>query len=655
MADQATPITPTGLSAYIGPVVMVSNADGTALKTFINANPDALVTIDSAGIELDAATSTNLLAGFSSFGPGTGDALIKPELVAPGGSDPFFFSYGAGMYTAAQRLDPLGGIYSQNGYAAADSFNFAAAGSAGTSLAAPLVAGAAALVKQRHPNFTPAQVKSALVNTTDTQAVTKIDQTLDPQNLALPATDVRARGNGLLHAGNAVKATVTADPATFSFGAVTNSSLSSPKQVTLTNTGTGAVSLTISVTPDNTGSGVTPTLDKTTLSLAPGASGTVSLSLNGTAVRPGSWSGLVNVQGADTPLQIPFLYLVTDGVVANIIQSISMKCGVFLDGVPGQDVGRVQIRAVDASGLPVPNATVSFTPSSRTAVTLQNVSARTDANGIASAEVIMGQATGQFEIAASVGRLTTQSHIGGFIRPQPTIKAGGITAAGNSDPAKPVAVGSVILLTGTALGVFTDQALTETLPMAMDYVTVSFDVPGANPPLSVPGRLVAVSPAAVLVQVPWELRGQGSAQVKVTLNCAYGNVVTVPLAAYAPSLYERGGGVVAALDETGRAISASNPANAGQNVTLLVNGLGPVSNQPASGNPGSTSPLSETTTMPEVSIGGSQATVVSSGLTPGVAGQYSVVVTVPAGATGSSPVTISIGGETSKPSNLPIQ
>src|SRR6478672_9831417 len=170
MADQTAPAVPTGLSGYTGPVLMLSNADGTALKAFINANPDALVTIDAAGIELDAANSANLLAGFSSFGPGTGDAVIKPELVAPGGSDPFLF-YGAGMYTAAQRLDPLGGIYSQNGYGAADSFNFAAAGSTATSLAAPLVAGAASLVKQRHPNFTPAQVKSALVNTTDTQAV----------------------------------------------------------------------------------------------------------------------------------------------------------------------------------------------------------------------------------------------------------------------------------------------------------------------------------------------------------------------------------------------------------------------------------------------------------------------------------------------------
>jgi uncharacterized protein (TIGR03437 family) len=337
-----------------------------------------------------------------------------------------------------------------------------------------------------------------------------------------------------------------------------------------------------------------------------------------------------------------------------MIPTSNLKCGAFLDGVTGQKLGSVQIRVVDAAGLPVPNATVAFAATPRTAVTLENVSTRTDNYGFASADVI-GQSTGRFSINAAVGRAALQNPFQGFIRDQPVIQAnGGVVGAGNSDAAKPVAVGSVIRISGTALSVVTDQALTASLPMALDFVTVSFDVPGANPPVSVPGRLVAVSPAAVLVQVPWELRGQTSAQMKVTFYCSYGKVVTVSLADYAPALYERAGGLVAAVDANGQFISATNTAKAGQNITLLVNGLGPVTNLPASGDPGKSSPASETTTKPVVTIGGAAATVVSSGLTPGVAGQYSVVVTVPAGAGGSAPVTISIGGETSKPSNLPI-
>jgi hypothetical protein len=98
---------------------MISNADGVALKNFIDANPGQSVTIDAAGVELDGSTIANLVATYSSFGPSTGDSLIKPELVAPGGADPFVF-FGGGMYVAAQGYDPAGGIYSSNGYAAAD-------------------------------------------------------------------------------------------------------------------------------------------------------------------------------------------------------------------------------------------------------------------------------------------------------------------------------------------------------------------------------------------------------------------------------------------------------------------------------------------------------------------------------------------------------
>ena len=63
---------------------------------------------------------------------------------------------------------------------------------------------------------------------------------------------------------------------------------------------------------------------------------------------------------------------------------------------------------------------------------------------------------------------------------------------------------------------FTDQSTTSILPLAIDYVNVSFDVPSAG--ISVPGHLTYVSPTLVNVQVPWELAGQSSAQVKVTID-----------------------------------------------------------------------------------------------------------------------------------------
>ena len=176
--------------------------------------------------------------------------------------------------------------------------------------------------------------------------------------------------------------------------------------------------------------------------------------------------------------------------------------------------------------------------------------------------------------------------------------------------------------------------------------------------ISVPGYLNFVSSGQINLQVPWELQGQPSAQVKVIVDGGlFGNVVTVPLSDFTPAFFE-GNGIVAAVNATqGNIVTAGTPVHAGDVVELFGNGLGPVNNQPASGLPAGGPPnLATTKTQPVVTIGGQQAPVSFSGLAPGFPGLYQINVTVPSGvAAGTPAITVAIGGKTSKASTLPLK
>jgi minor extracellular serine protease Vpr len=116
------------------------------------------------------------LADFSSRGPVTGSWEIKPDLVAPG--------------VAINSTIP-------GGYLALR----------GTSMAAPHVAGACALIKQAHPDWSPTQIKAALMNTA--QPLVKKDQS--PYR-------TYEQGAGRIRVDLAMKADSLVTPSSLQFG-----------------------------------------------------------------------------------------------------------------------------------------------------------------------------------------------------------------------------------------------------------------------------------------------------------------------------------------------------------------------------------------------------------------------------------------------------
>jgi uncharacterized protein (TIGR03437 family) len=138
---------------------------------------------------------------------------------------------------------------------------------------------------------------------------------------------------------------------------------------------------------------------------------------------------------------------------------------------------------------------------------------------------------------------------------------------------------------------------------------------------------------------------------------SYGNVVTVPLADTAPQFFvDPATGIAAARDQNNVQVSAANPVKRGQVVSLYMNGLGPVTNGPASGEFASSTALTYTKAQDTaVTIGGQKAQVLFTGLAPSFPGLYQVNAIVPAGiSTGTVPISLTIAGATTIPLTLPV-
>ena len=160
------------------PTVHVNLTNGSAVKTFIAANTGEMASL-TTGTAVDTPATADVMAAFSSRGMDrAAPDIIKPDVTAPG----------VQILAGASPTGPLG-LPGQLFQAIA-----------GTSMSSPHVAGLGALLRQAHPNWTPEQIKSALVVTGKT-SVKKED--------GVTAADPFDMGGGRVNPNSAVNAGLT--------------------------------------------------------------------------------------------------------------------------------------------------------------------------------------------------------------------------------------------------------------------------------------------------------------------------------------------------------------------------------------------------------------------------------------------------------------
>ncbi len=303
-----------GVNSATLPAEMISQSDGAALGRQI-ANGISITMDFTAG---PVYSDPSHLESFSSIGPNV-DFSIKPDLVAVGGN----------VYVAAEKMDPRGAVYDPSGYAI----------EAGTSFSAPLVAGAAALLKSARPGLSAAQYRSLLVNTADTASSAP----------GSPA-HVQQAGAGLLNVLAAVNATAAFAPVSLSFGADVGT-VSATRQLTLWNLGTESDTFQLSVSA--LGGNAVPELPYASLQLDPGASATIPVSFPVDGLAPGEYEGFIQVQGtrSNVTSRVPYWRGVTSGQPRHI--TVLANPGAAAAGSTIFD--GLLFRITDESGIPLMN------------------------------------------------------------------------------------------------------------------------------------------------------------------------------------------------------------------------------------------------------------------------------------------------------------
>jgi subtilisin family serine protease len=251
----------------------VSDLDGKDLRAYLDQNGgQAAIRVTHSYDEIPTNRS-GIITSFSSAGPTDFEAALKPDISAPG-------------------LDVLSSTEGKT-------FTVYA----GTSMATPHVAGSAALLLQRHPNWTSWNVKSALMSTAG-PAWQNTERTQE--------ASVLLEGAGLTNVAAADDPKIFTDPQSLSFGRIDVSTLAQkPSQLlTITDAGDGAGTWTVSVAPQAQTSGVEIDVPGQVTVAAGGDAAIPVVVRVPTSAGTGMNDGFIVVSGNGVQRRVPYAFLV---------------------------------------------------------------------------------------------------------------------------------------------------------------------------------------------------------------------------------------------------------------------------------------------------------------------------------------------------------
>jgi subtilisin family serine protease len=261
------------------PAVMVSTSKGNAMAAIA---PNSLTIGGTPQEFFTDGPSADIIAGFSSRGPAMiGTTLlkeIKPDVSAPG------VNVYSSILSTSCSAPPCFAFFQ------------------GTSMATPHVAGSAAVLKQLHPDWSPLQIKSALVN--DAKRPVGASSTGAP----LPNPMDRGGGRIDLAAASTVAATIDTDSFTsVNFGQVPAISTSRTKDIMVKSVVSSSVTYSITVVSAIAGPGPTlaPSVTSLTVNAGKEATLTVTLTLSPNNALKDYYGDIVLTSGGVT-IQVPY-------------------------------------------------------------------------------------------------------------------------------------------------------------------------------------------------------------------------------------------------------------------------------------------------------------------------------------------------------------